>query len=241
MRLWHMVLGWWLSVVEFFRESAWAIRHPLKFLAKLVELVVGTLSVLTSPRSVVMFLAESPYEPYKAMTVLAVYGAILAAIAYVQHDAILFDVSGITMAASGYAYLIQRSLDFSKGGHIHADGIDGLILLGELMPFIGGLAVVTRAFRMEAVAARTEEIAVRTITKSPITGRLVGDIDRTIAKEGGSIKAVKAMEHETADEMGNLGQQAINIMEWGKQWGKASNDLFERTSKAIKSLKPRLR
>ncbi len=234
-----MLLGWWLSVIEFFRESAWAIRHPLMFALKVFELVVGSLSVLTKPKSIITFLAESPYEPYKAMTVLAVYGAILAAIAYVQHDAILMDVSGITMAASGYAYLMQRSIDFAKGSHIHADGIDGLILLSELLPFFGGLAVITRTFRMEAVATRTEEMVVRTASKSPITGRLVSRLNGAALRESTAMKATGIARGGTANGVSNLTQQAINVMEWGKQWGKVSNNLIGKASKIVRGLKPR--
>ncbi|MCD6414154.1 MAG: hypothetical protein J7L23_00815 [Candidatus Diapherotrites archaeon] len=240
--------GWGKSLIELVKGIFWVIRHPLRTISRILMLVLGALRVVFKLHRMGNFLKESLYEPYKAMTTLAVSGAFVLVWASFLEDEQVIMVGTILLSASGIAYLLWRSVEFYHGNENTADGIDGFILVTELLPILGGLAVITRLARLQGMVTRVEGLAVRTesalaktqgalVKGQGVSARGLSATGR-VASRGGEIsktaKTIKGINSSKAVK--TVVQPAMSVGEWLTHWIQVSDEFANRAFETIKNV-----
>lgn len=259
-RLLLVVKGWAKSLIEFVKGVFWILAHPLHALSRVIQLLIGAFGVILRPRRIGSFLKESPYEPYKAMTTLAVSGAIGMIGTTLVGSEQGVAVSGILLTASGIAYLLWRSVEFFHGNESTADGIDGFILITELLPFFGGLAVITRLARTEALVSRVEGLAVKTHGTLSKTGRVasrgtsrtvsrgVGTTSKTARASSKTLRTTNAKSFSRVSHTTEAGksvekvvQPTVSVGEWASHWINTGDRLSKRLFDSVRDVGKRFR
>lgn len=236
-----VVRGWVKSLVELVRGVFWILFHPIAAFGRVAQLVTGAFRVFAKPRRVGGFLRESPYEPYKAMTTMAVVGAVGVVGMGLLHSEQGLVVAEIILSASGIAYVLWRSVEFFHGNEASADGIDGFILVVELVPVIGGLAVISRLARMEGVIARVEGLTARTQGAMARTGRVaskgtsVPSKTAKIVRDG--IKTGKAAKGGVE----SIVQPTVSVGEWATHWVKVSDEFTQKFFRPLREIGKRIK
>ncbi|MCD4740755.1 hypothetical protein K8R43_06265 [archaeon] len=229
MSLFLVLKGWINALVELVKGIFWIALHPLTTVGRIIQLITGSVHAATHPKRVGGFLKSSPYEPYKAMTLLAVVGAIgIVSMGFINSEPGII-TSEILLTASGIAYLLWRSKDFYQGRTHTADGIDGFILLVELMPLIGGLAVISRLAKTEGIIARVEGTAAKT-----------GRLSKSVNKHAKTLKPSHAKTIKSAHGV-NVIQPTLSVGEWATHWIKISDELTHKFFRPLKDIGKRIK
>ncbi|MCD6522528.1 MAG: hypothetical protein J7K68_02165 [Candidatus Diapherotrites archaeon] len=236
-RLLQVVWGWARSVKELFWGIVWVVLHPIQFIIEVFGLVYSLILSATHIHKAGSFLKGALYEPYRAMTVMAVVGGVLAFYSHFLHADEFSAIAAILLSASGFAYIMWRSVEFFHGKHKTADAIDGFIFVTELLPVVSSIAIVARFVRFQTVLART----------SAMTGRLTGNVARSGSivrsttavraasrSSRGVLKAATAQNkilksfskvHKATLHTLETAQPVISIGEWVNHWLKVGDSI----------------
>lgn len=253
-RLLQVVLGWGNSIKELFFGIIWVVLHPLRFVAELLGLVYNLIYSMAHIRKAGSFLKGALYEPYRAMTVMAVAGGILAIYSHIMHDEWFSVIAMILLSASGFAYIMWRSVEFYHGKHGSADAIDGFIFVTEMLPALSSIAVVARFIRVQSVLVRTSAMTGRITTNvakaqggvmrgagalrvaSKSSSRLI----KTVSIHNKIVKNLSKMHKITLHTL-ETAQPVISMGEWINHWLKVGDNISKEIIETIKGVEKEVR
>jgi hypothetical protein len=254
-----VAIGWAYSVGKILEGVGRVLQDPRgqarRALGWVFEVIDFCRDMLTRPfsttRGVAAFTVESLFEaprnPYKFIFVVVTGTSMVAVLAAVGGPAMGFHADGIVqlmldlMIATGWVYLLVRSVDFARLKSFdaivrEAGVIDGLVLLTQIEPFVSGLASSGRALAVEGELAM-EFRAVRTAASAAERG-VLGDIRAATAAERGLLAEARGVRLAVAGQRASAATgQFVNQLVFPNRLAPTSEELAGLETGASKKVR----